>query len=148
MGGPTNWRDFIAPWSPPKATVGTWGFNSPAASAYLNGARNNNPAAQNDSIDWDVVLSAGTWNVSLLYAKTTGSGIVTVQLDDGAGAFTALGTVDAYAAATAWNNQSTITGFTVAAGIRRTLRLLMATKNASSTGYQINLQSIDFRRTA
>lgn len=99
--------------------------------------------AQNDEIGWDVQLTEGTWNLTVIYYKSTDRGIQTWKLDG-----TTLGTIDGYAASESWNNVTQITGFTVSTSGIYTLKCVMATKNASSSNYYYSLQVINLMRTA
>lgn len=103
---------------------------------------------QNDHFDWPVMLGAGTWTIALMCVQAGSGGIVTVQLDDGAGNFTTAGTMDLYAASIARNIAGVITGIIVGSTGKKTLRLNMLTKNASSSGYRLFLQHIALLRTA
>jgi hypothetical protein len=116
-------------------------------------------SAQNDEINFDVVLAAGTWTFELMYVKQTGGGgIFTVQLSTDASAFTSIGsapynasgsTIDSYTAgATTYNVLGSLTGITIATTGRYRLKLLMATKNAGSANYTGVIQHIQLRRTA
>ena len=98
----------------------------------------------NDYIEWDVWFPAGTW--TLLYYYLTGSayGIATVSLDG-----TTLGaTIDGYSGASVRNNVATRTGIVVATAGVKVLKVLMASKNASSGAYKPGTQLFDLRRTA
>lgn len=99
--------------------------------------------AQNDEINWDVILAAGTWTVELTYRKASDAGIVSVQFDS-----VEKGTIDQYNAATSYNNRSTVAAITVATTGKVRLKLKMATKNASSSSYVGYLQHVQLRRTA
>lgn len=145
--------DIIPMISEPSATTGTWtltgGFSEavtyPFGRNYATG--NNVPvalisAAQNDAISWKIVLSAGTWDIHLHVRKSTNTGIFTVKIDGAS-----VGTADSYAAAAAYGKIS-VTGVSVASDGVKTLQLLMATKNASSSGYLGELFGISLRRTA
>lgn len=114
-------------------------------------------AAQNNEINWDIVLGNGTWTFELMSQKTTSYGIATVQLSVDGSVFTSVGsapyngsasTIDTYNAALTHNVRDRITGITIATtGIYR-LKLLMATKNGSSTNYTAAIQHAAFWRTA
>ncbi len=100
--------------------------------------------AVNDYIEWDVWFPAGTW--TLLYYYLTGSsyGIATVSLDG-----TTLGaTIDGYTAASVRNNVATRPGIVVATAGVKVLKVLMASKHASSSAYKPGTSLFDFRRTA
>lgn len=85
---------------------------------------------QNDYAEWTVYLLAGTYNMRVPTVKTSASGIATFTLDGGA----SLGTSDLYNATTGLSTAS-INNIVVATPGWHTLRVIAATKNASSTGY-------------
>jgi hypothetical protein len=58
-----------------------------------------------------------------------------------------MGTVDTYAAAPALATIS-ITGWTVSATAQRTMQIILATKNGSSSGYYLGIYAVIIRRTA
>ena len=125
----------------PVSTVGTWSLNYDDL-AILSGYLKNNPAAINDEVNWDVIMSAGIWTVEVLHTRSTDCGIVTVQLDG-----SSVGTIDLYGT-TARNIISSLAGVSVATGGKKRLKFLMATKNASSSNYFANLQHVALKRTA
>lgn len=99
--------------------------------------------AQNDEINFDVVLAAGTWTFELIYRANTNGGIFTVQFNG-----STVGTIDSYAGVQTENVRSQITGISVTSSGKVRIKLLMATKNASSTNYQGPFQHIQLKRTA
>ena len=120
-------------------------FNTNTATdinAIRNGYRSSS-GAQNDSISFDVILAAGTWDIELLHLKSTNHGIFSVQLDD-----VAQGTIDAYNASGTYNNHSSVTGINISTSGKKRLTLKMAMKNASSSSYYGRIQHIQLRRTA
>lgn len=106
----------------------------------LQGVRDST-AAQNAEIIYPVTLEAGTYTFDLFHLASTNRGIYDVQFDG-----TSVGTIDGYAAATA-AAMGSITGITVAKSGRINVRLLMSTKNASSTAYQGSLHGFGLTRT-
>lgn len=131
----------------PSSAVGTWPV-APDSGQILAGFRYNSTVAQNDALIYDVVLGAGTWTLDLSYVRGDNTGIVTVQLDDGAGSFTTLGTIDTYNAAFSYNQTFTIAGIVIGSSIKRSMKLLVASKNASSSAYRASLSNLSMRRTA
>lgn len=97
---------------------------------------------QNAEVNFDLVLAEGTWTLELLHISGTGRGIYTALLDA-----VEVGTVDGYALS-ATNARGSITNIAVLASRKYRLKLKMATKNASSSGYQGAIQAIQLRRTA
>lgn len=148
------WHELVLPQVvTPDATTGTWAliafteninypFLNPAGTSVGAGALYNSSTAQNDAIAWDLILAAGTWDAHFHVRKSSNTGIITLQQ---AGADQ--GTVDTYAAAAAFAKVS-VTGFTVATTGKKRMNVKAATKNASSSGYLLELYAIEFRRTA
>lgn len=143
--------DFFEPWlvdiigaaSEPSATVGTWAIALWSDATYPFGGTGiqSVTGAQNDSITWTFAASAGLWTISLLTRRSTNVGIYNVQVDG-----VSIGTYDGYAAAS--YGKATFAGVALTAGVH-TIKLLMATKNASSsgTGYNANVFGLNLRRT-
>lgn len=129
----------IVPWAGSKTNTN---FNTRAQdSTSLGGGILRNGGLQNAEVTWDVWLDAGTYKFALVYRKDTDAGIYTVTLNA-----VSQGTIDAYNAAGSFNNYSELTGLTVAAGLKE-LKLAILTKNASSTNYWAQVQSIALIRT-
>lgn len=62
-------------------------------SAAVKNATKDSSGAQNDEINFDVVLGAGTWTIELMHRTSNDRGVYSVQLDG-----VAVGTVEGYAA--------------------------------------------------
>jgi len=92
---------------------------------------------------WDVILAAGTWQVTLTYGKNTNAGIYTVVLDG-----VTVGTVDSYAAAQANNTITSIAGVAVSRTGKHRFGVKLPTRNASATANYAFLQHVQLRRTA
>lgn len=125
--------------------VGTWGFNtwgSEGATLYPNGGLGfyNTAGAQNDALSYPIALSAGLWTITLHTRKSSNLAIYTVQIDGAT-----VGTYDGYSASATYG-KGQITAVGVTAGLH-TLKLLAATKNASSTQYFMEIFGISLRRT-
>jgi len=97
----------------------------------------------NDFIAWDVPLTAGTWTITVIYAKLANAGIMTGSL----GGVDLSPTVDAYAAVTAYDNVIQWTGVVVANGLSE-FRLRAASKNVSATDYFVAPQLVTFTNQA
>lgn len=97
--------------------------------------------ALNDYVTAKVALDAGTWTVTVIHDKDTNRGIATVSLGG-----STLGTIDAYAAATA-NVVTQFTGVTVATAGVYDLKLLITGKNGSSSNYFFGLNHVAATRT-
>lgn len=87
------------------------------------------------------VPSAGTWTLTMYHNAAADRGIYTVNIDG-----VDVGTVDGYATG-GTQTVSAITGLALTAG-KHTIKLTMATKNASSSGYTGDWSAIGFTRTA
>ncbi len=124
--------------------------DSGADAQIFYGILDSTTSAQNNSVDFLVVLAAGTWDLECMAIKGTDRGIITYYLDlkSGTPGTTSVGTYDLYNAASLYNQRATVTGISVAATGVYTLRLKMATKNASASAYQGGLQHLQLRRTA
>lgn len=135
---------------PATVNVGTWAL-SVNANYIGNGVYYNSSNALNDETNYDIVLAPGTWSFDFTLSKNTNGAIVTVSLDDGYGTFTTLGTIDTYNGSALYNQVITISGNVLAGTIplRRRLKIAVTGRNASNTtGYYLNLQYIQARRTA
>lgn len=140
------------PFSAPQGTwVNTLDITNETATFAFNNAHTtdnhvrmfwNSTGAQNDEVVWKVPLSAGTWTVRLYGRKSTNCGIATVKIDD-----VAVGTIDTYGSASFMNAQE-LTDIVVASDGIKSLSFLMATKNASSSGYYLEIEAIELVRTA
>ena len=119
--------------------VGAWVTGATGMFTYFSAVSD---GTQNASIDYTVDLSPGTWSLKFFGYRGPGLGIATIKLDG-----TTIGTIDLYAAAPAAYD-STITGITVSTDGAQTLQVVMATKNASSRGYQGNASWFTMWRTA
>lgn len=142
---PTPWLVQIDPrngvWA---SSIGTWSFfyEGTALAFVYSGA-------QNDELNWDVLVSAGTWSLDMLFRGENTRGIATFSLDDGAGSFTTVGTIDTYRASSLNGQGGTIVGISVTGpAVNRRLKMKGATKNASSSGYVLQPVLIQLRRTA
>jgi hypothetical protein len=127
----------LQPYFPKSATGFTYGYGS---SNFPSSAAQS--AAQNDEIVFPVGLKAGTWTLSLYHGKATSFGIGTFYLG-----VTSIGTIDFYAGSTLFRQFSSIAGISVASSGWYDLKMLMATKNGSSSGYGSGFNLIDLRRT-
>ncbi len=92
---------------------------------------------------WDVVLGAGTWTITLTYAKLSNAGIYTLTLDG-----LTVGTVDSYVAAQANNTITAIAGVAVARTGKHRFGVKLPTRNALATANYAFLQHVQLRRTA
>lgn len=133
--------DIIPAAGTPVAQVG---WATPLAhTSVLHGMYLLSSGANTAEASWDVLLSAGTWTVEIVYWSGADRGIASVQLDG-----VEVGTADFYAAAAVANSRRTVTGVVVATNGKKRLTLKMLTKNASSSAYYAYLIHVQLRRTA
>jgi hypothetical protein len=128
-GGLGNRTAFVSFLSKPVATTGFTPTLDVGAGIALGGYALS--SAQNDFIDYDVLLEAGTYELVLIHHRHTTRGIYTVTMDGGA----SLGTIDGYNAGGGLATRSTITGIVVGTTAIHTFRFAMLTKNGSSSNY-------------
>jgi hypothetical protein len=122
---------------------GTWGItvlNTTVMCAYVQNATG---VAVNDEITFPVALSAGTWTIQMIQHTFTDRGIATFRLDG-----VSVGTIDGYSAGSVLNAIGSIAGVVVAASGKKVLSIKMATKNASSTNFNLLTPLISLVRTA
>lgn len=125
------------------APVGTWTptFLTNADTGNFVGWVNVSDGAQNDQISFDFACEAGTYSLELRHLPFSNRGIYTVKID----AATA-GTVDGYATSLS-PQRAVLTGIVLTAG-QHTVTLLMAGKNASSSGFLGMVERLLLTRTA
>jgi len=133
------WRAEINASAWQATAVGAWVTGATGMFTYFSAVSD---GTQNASIDYTVDLSPGTWSLKFFGYRGPGLGIATIKLDG-----TTIGTIDLYAAAPAAYD-TTITGITVSTDGAQTLQVVMATKNASSSGYQGSASWFTMWRTA
>jgi hypothetical protein len=159
--GPQDYHDESAPWyvqygpffstSQPAAKVGTWALDKTTSGLIGGSMLYNGSAAQNDAVEFEVVLTPGTWQLELLHQKGPGMGVIALKLNDGGGGYvvnTSPQSVDCYATEDSYNNVTTITLPILGEETqRRRLRLRTETKNASASAYGMGIQGLYLRRT-
>lgn len=102
--------------------------------------------AQNDSVEWDIVLAAGTWTIQFECVKFSDCGIVTISVDG-----SDVGTIDTYAAGATYNQIVSLANIVIASTGKKRIKFMIATKNASSSGFVFRGQTrlpIRMMRTA
>ncbi|HSW90449.1 MAG TPA: hypothetical protein VLF64_00455 [Candidatus Saccharimonadales bacterium] len=126
------------------ATVGTWNsiYLTNTDTANFVGWVNSSDTAQNNSITFDFACNAGTHTLEFFHLPFQNRGIYTLQIDG-----TTIGTVDGYSGGLV-PTRSVLTGITVSTSGQHTFTILMATKNASSSGYQGMMDRAVFTQTA
>ncbi len=143
----TNFHDLgeghitILPWNYSAITQGTWVFWA-TSGQWAGYTFENSTQAQNDQIDYQVYLVAGTYTFVLLAYHQTNSAILTLLIDAAS-----VGTIDTYGAGLA-NQRSTITSISVTTAGLKTVSFKAATKNASSSSYYLWLSAAALFRTA
>lgn len=125
----------------PSATNGSWGYQSNASAVGYFYLIFHGDAVANSYLEWQVLLSAGTWKLEIMGITNTDEGIATLTLDGNS-----IGTLDWYGSLT-FNVIKSITGIVIASTGIKTLRLTATTKNGSSSEYYISLQFICLTRT-
>lgn len=140
------WRVDIDPFMTPYNTaVAAWTTAVSSSDVYC--AELDSDGTQNGLVDWLISPPPGTYTLEVMFTKNTSRGIMKFQLDDGAGTFATLGTIDAYNGSLTRNNKDSLTGLAITGSTRRrVLRVLMDTKNASASSYIGSIQHITLRR--
>lgn len=135
------WTIFIQTFTTPKSHT-NWNSNNISGYQLFYGSKISS-GAQNDQITWDIVLAAGTWTIELLHVQAADTGQYSVQLDS-----VEKGVVEGYASDFTYNALSTITGITIPLTKKIEIKLKMATKHNSSSGYYGRITAIALKRTA
>jgi hypothetical protein len=126
------------------APVGVWTPTYLMASdtgGVWSGWINISDSAQNDSISFDLACGAGTYTLELLHLAYLNRGIYTIKIDG-----VTVGSIDGYNTALT-PTRGLLTGVVIAAG-QHTVTLLMATQNASASGYVGLIERLTLTRTA
>lgn len=113
------------------------------SNAYYLGGRVTSGGVQNSRRQHKIPLAVGTYTFDLFHDTGANRGIYTLKVDG-----VAVGTIDGYAASGANAVHSTITGISIAGNGVHLVELIMATKNASSTGYVGSIAALGLTRTA
>jgi len=119
------------------------------ATIFPLGAIRYNPSpVQNDGAIWQALVPCGVWTLTLKYMADSAYAILTLDYSlDGGATWTALGTIDSYAASPTISSStlSLNTGNVGTGNIR--LRVRVLSKNASSTGYSYAVSAAVLTRT-
>lgn len=142
--------DHVLPWTIPieiitqafDAQQGPWVLTSIIATSAKNVCLAST-GTQNDYIQFQVVMAAGTWAWEVGYRKFSSAGIAHLQIDG-----VDVGTIDCYSAATVEDQFTEIGSISVSTSGKHAIKILMSTKNASSSSYAAQLISVQLRRTA
>jgi len=124
--------------------VGTWTptyLMTSDTGGVWSGWVNVSDGSQNDALSFDFACSAGTYSIELRHLPYTNRGIYTLQIDG-----VSVGTLDGYSASLI-AGRSVLSGVAISAGIH-VITLVMATKNASSSGYIGMIERLLLTRTA
>ncbi len=125
----------------PSRTSGTWSIT--AGSNYWGGnALYAASPANGQYVEYYAALGAGTWKVSLMYARATDRGILNLTVNG-----TSIGSIDAYGTVSE-KLVYTTSSFVLTAAADYLLRIAVNGKNASSSNYYAILQRLFFERTA
>jgi hypothetical protein len=137
-------RIYVPGYFSPTTETG-WVFQNPVTliGGITNTVRNDSQTNQNDERTYDLVLSAGTWNLEVVSAITTIGGIWTFQMDG-----VTFDTWDSYAAVAVPDYVVQVAPVVVATTGTHTLRFLIATKNPLSALYYASLRDFQLVRTA
>lgn len=124
--------------------TGTWQNLVVAATHLNNGLRwNGGSRAQNDEVGWDLAMQRGTWRLDGIFHKFASACIVTVLVDN-----VAKGTIDLYSAAAVDNFAGVVAGIYIPSSKKVKVSLKAATKNASSTGFDLAFSAITLTKYA
>lgn len=127
------------------APVGTWTpvyLMTSDTGGVWSGWITESDGTQNNAISYDFACAAGTYTLELRHLAFANRGIYTVAIDG-----TTVGTIDGYAASLT-AARSTLAGIVIGATGQHTLTFTVATKNASSSGYNGLLERAMLTRTA
>src|SRR3990167_6364665 len=111
-------------------------------SARLGGGQSRGDSTLNNERTVDWWRDIGTYKVAVVYTKDTDGGVLDVQWDSAS-----QGTIDTYNASETKNNYSELTGLASASAAVTELKVIAPSKNASSTAYNLNLNSVKHDRT-
>jgi hypothetical protein len=123
-------------------TQGTWQIAANAAQ-FLCGYLLNTTQAQNDRVNYKLVLGVGTYTFVVVVLADGASGILHLLIDGNE-----VGTVDCYSGVSQLNFMVRITGITIAVGGLKEVSFLMSTKNPNASKYTLYLSYFSFFRTA
>lgn len=134
-------RVWVPAMAPSRASTGAWIWTQ--STAHWFGVSFQSSGAQSEWVEYDVLLQAGTYDLTLLNRKGPNLAIYTVSLDG-----TDVGAVDGYSA-TSINGKEVVAGLTVASSGVHTLKLRVDTRNAANTaspGYYAVFQALSLIR--
>lgn len=133
VGQPTqSWFPFVA-----SKVNTTWDNRVNTSTDLAMGHLQSTGGSSSDAVSWDTYLDSVTWKVAIVLIKDVNRGIITIKFNG-----SSVGTIDGYAAATTPNTYAEVTGIVVATPAVTTVQLATATKNASSSAYYGDIQSV------
>ncbi len=138
---------YISTWFWSKVNRGSWRiYIEDGLQNYIrNGTIYNYTAAagegQYDSVEWNVRLDAGTYNMKIIHSKWINGGSARFRLDG-----VLIGTIDMYSAIQSWRNITTFSGIVVDTPGIKTLELDAVDKHPSSGRYVVVADEIIFYR--
>jgi hypothetical protein len=121
-----------------------WHFYGAPADYCFGEARTSEGGDITAQVTWPIIMGAGTWTFWCMYGEGINTGIISAYIDA-----TLLGTKDTYSGEPIGNNNEwTITGIIISATGKKTLKLAMEAKHASSSDYIGMIQHVRLIRTA
>ncbi len=122
------------------ASKGNWQFVG-VAGQFGSWVYFNSTPAQNNSLTYQFGVSGGTYTIAFLTPTFNNAAIMTVLIDN-----VSVGTIDLYTAGSVLNVTKTLTSISISQG-SHTITLKAATKNASSSGFQMDISPFEMWRT-
>ncbi len=123
-------------------TDSNWPGANIAFGGHYEGYFRYSSGAQNASISFQAVLTAGTWSAVLAHTQDSDRGIYTVEVNGAS-----VGTIDGYAAGTT-EAVGSVGAIAVTDTGLYSIQLVMATKNVASSNYRGAISHLSMVRTA
>lgn len=127
--------------SPDSTEQGTWSVQEDETNIN-NFFFTNTTAANADAVSFKVGLVAGTYSLIVIYAKSTDTAIIQVNLNG-----VQIASIDSYNGSTTRENVSRTNSISVSNGLVN-LQIKANGKNASSSSYKVLIQGIAIVKTA
>jgi len=96
----------------------------------------------NNEVHWTYFFHKGVYDLTIIHATNTYSGILTIKIDD-----VVLGTPDFYSDPTVYAVKTIFSDIILSKG-NHTLKIKIEDRHASSTSYNMRLGTFTFRRTS
>jgi hypothetical protein len=119
-------------------TSGTWAMVSSSNELWYSAGSGSTTGGY---LEWPILVDSGTYALTTITSFGNNRAIITIKLDG-----SSLGTVDMYAASTT-PTLSRLTAISIATAGRKTLRLEITGKNASSSAYSCLITRLALTRT-